>query len=251
MVHGESWDFAPHSVRRACFSASQEEHVFLPAKRAIPEKSGSFLHPSCCTLGACLAKQGVLFTMYSPGSPLFPRLHDTEVSWLEQQGEPKNQISECALCTVVLLSSSAASASCKQAAQLMFDLPMVCSLVEPAQPQQHPWQTVLTPPGARMPSSGILATFPVGKHCPRNWNTSLPLDVGQKSELLRKMLTGGCGAPLTHGACGFCVHCHCSRICAGGFVPLSASCKAQRAAGLSSTPIAQLTPKLVTPCVPQ
>lgn len=95
-----------------------------------------------------------------------------KVSWSEQQGEPRNQISDRALCTVVLLSSSAASASCKQAAQLMFDLPMACSLVGPVQ-QQQPWQTVLTPLGDRMPSPGILTPIPGGKHCPRNWYTPL------------------------------------------------------------------------------
>lgn len=127
---------------------------------------GSFLHPSCYTLEACLAKPAVLLSTYSPDSLVFPRLPDTELSWLEKQGEPRNQIYECALCTIVLLSSSAASASCKQAAQLMFDLPMVCSLVEPAWQQQQPWQTMLTPLGVRMPCL-------VGKHCPRNWYTSL------------------------------------------------------------------------------
>lgn len=60
--------------------------------------------------------------MCSPGSPALPRLADTEVSWLEQQGEPRSQTTERALCTTVLLSPSAASASCKQAAQLMIDL---------------------------------------------------------------------------------------------------------------------------------
>lgn len=208
MIHGGSWDFVPHSVRTVCLPASQEGN---PRETWLQD---CFLHPSCCTLGACLAKPAVLSSTYSPGSPVFPRLPDTEVSWLEQQGEPRNQVSERALCTVVLLSSSAASASCKQAAQLMFDLP---SLVEPAQQQQQPWQTVLTPLGDRMPSPGILTTFPVCKHCPRSWN--IPSALGYGAEVLRKMQTGGCGAPLTHRAGGSCVHCQC-RICAGGFVPL-------------------------------
>lgn len=190
MIHGGSWDFVPHSVGRACLPASQEG-----SPRAT-WLQGSFLHPSCCILGAGLAKPAVLFSTYSPGNSVFPKLPDTQVPCLEQQGEPRNQISECALCTVVLLSSSAASAPCKQAAQLMFDLPMPCSLVE--QQQQQLWQTVLTPLGDRMPSPGILATFPVGQHCPRNWvYFPLPQD----------MQTRGCGAPLTHGAGGSCVHC--------------------------------------------
>lgn len=137
----------------------------------------------------------------------------------------------------------------------MFDLSVACSLVGPArQQQQQPWQTVLTPRGDRMPSPGILTAFLVGKHCPRNWYTSLcPRIWGQKSGLLRKMQAGGCGAPLTHGAGSSCVHCHWSRICAGGFVSLSASCKAHRAgcqllgAGLSCTPIAQLSPPTSLP----
>lgn len=152
-------------MRRVCLPASQEGN---PRATWL---QGSFLHPSCYTLEACLAKPAVLLSTYSPSSPVYPRLPNTKVSWLEQQGEARNQISEYALCTVVLLSSSAASASCKQAAQLMFDLPMVCSLVEPAwQQQQQPWQTVLTPLGDRMPSPHPI---PVGKHCPRNWYTSL------------------------------------------------------------------------------
>lgn len=165
---GELGFWSSQCERRVCLPASQEGN---PRETWL---QGSFLHPSCCTLGARLAKPAALFSTCSSGSPVFPGLPDTEVSWLEQQGEPRNQMSERALCTVVLLSSSAASASCKQAAQLMFDLPVACSLVGPArQQQQQPWQTVLTPRGDRMPSPGILAAFLVGKHCPRNWYTSL------------------------------------------------------------------------------
>lgn len=73
--------------------------------------------------------------------------------------------------------------------------------------------------------------------------------MGQKSGLLRKMQAGHCGAPLTHGAAGSCVHFHWSRICAARSVPLPASCRAHRAAGagLSSSPLAQLSPPTSLP----
>lgn len=100
----------------ACLPASREGN---PGTSRL---QGALLHPSCCTLGARVATPAVS-DLSPPAHRALPKPHDIEGSWSGQQGEPRNQTTERALCATVLLSPSAASASCNQAAQLMFDLP--------------------------------------------------------------------------------------------------------------------------------
>jgi len=108
MISGGSWDFVGHFGQRStspCQLRGQPWGIPAPA-----------FHPSSELLyiGGPLGKASSIWPFFtcSPGSPALPLPPDIEVSWLEQQGEPRNQTTKYALCTTVLLPPSAASPKC-------------------------------------------------------------------------------------------------------------------------------------------